>query len=84
MTETAAAPTGIARSDIDFLGAKLEGFDPLRYFDQQDEVEARAAARRWPLLAGLLGYAPPGSPEDSNAGDARPQAGARDSAGGDQ
>jgi len=31
---------------IDLLRAKLDGFDPLRYFDQQDEVEARAAARR--------------------------------------
>jgi len=84
MTETTAAPTGIARSDIDFLGAKLDGFDPLRYFDQQDEVEARAAARRWPLLAGLLGYAPPGPPADNDAGDARPQAGARNGAGGDR
>ncbi len=46
----------LARSDIDVLGKEVAGFDPNRYFDQQDRQAARAAAQRWPLLAGLLGY----------------------------
>ncbi|WP_454710781.1 BcsR/BcsP family cellulose biosynthesis protein [Cupriavidus nantongensis] len=46
----------LARSDIDVLGNEVDGFDPRRYFDHQEMRAAQAAARRWPLLAGLLGY----------------------------
>ncbi|SCU76655.1 conserved hypothetical protein [Cupriavidus necator] len=51
----------LARSDIDVLGSEVDGFDPQHYFDHQELQAARAAARRWPLLASLLGYAGTGS-----------------------
>ncbi|AQV97045.1 hypothetical protein BJN34_24600 [Cupriavidus necator] len=51
----------LARSDIDVLGSEVDGFEPQHYFDQQELQAARAAARRWPLLASLLGYGGTGS-----------------------
>ncbi|MGO4303620.1 BcsR/BcsP family cellulose biosynthesis protein [Cupriavidus sp. RAF12] len=45
----------VAYSDIDVLAQRVEGFDAQRYFDQQDDVEAAAAAKRWPLLARVMG-----------------------------
>lgn len=47
-----------AYSDIDALGRHVEGFDARNYFDQQDAVQTRAAAQRWPLLGRALGHAP--------------------------
>jgi len=44
-----------AYSDIDALAQHVDGFDARHYFDQQGEVETRAAARRWPLLASVMG-----------------------------
>ncbi|MGO4763782.1 BcsR/BcsP family cellulose biosynthesis protein [Cupriavidus sp. 2KB_3] len=46
-----------AYSDIDALGRHVEGFDARHYFDQQDAVQTRAAAQRWPLLGRALGHA---------------------------
>lgn len=56
MKPSNARGLALARSDIDVLGKEVAGFDPHRYFDQQDLLAARAAAQRWPLLASLLGY----------------------------
>jgi hypothetical protein len=56
MKPASARGLALARSDIDILGKEVAGFDPHRYFDQQDLQAARAAAQRWPLLASLLGY----------------------------
>jgi len=44
-----------AYSDIDALAQHVDGFDARHYFDQQGEVETRAAAQRWPLLARMMG-----------------------------
>lgn len=52
---TASRKTAIAYSDIDTLAQHVEGFDARRYFDQQGEVETAEAARRWPLLARVMG-----------------------------
>lgn len=49
----------LARSDIGVLGSEVAGFDPRRYFDHQEQHAAQAAARRWLLLASLLGYEAP-------------------------
>ncbi|WP_425267460.1 BcsR/BcsP family cellulose biosynthesis protein [Cupriavidus lacunae] len=46
---------------MDVLGNEVDGFEPQHYFDQQELQAARAAARRWPLLASLLGYGATGS-----------------------
>jgi len=45
----------IAYNDIDALAQQVSGFDGSHYFDQQDEVETRQAAQRWPLLARTMG-----------------------------
>jgi hypothetical protein len=63
MNQPPGKPAGIARSDIDFLGEKLDGFDPRHYFDRQDEAEASAAAGRWPRVAQWLGYVAPARDE---------------------
>lgn len=41
--------------DIDALARLVEGVDRDRYFDVQAEDRWRAAARRWPLVAAVLG-----------------------------
>ncbi len=45
----------IAYNDIDALAQRVDGFDARHYFDQQGEVETAQAARRWPLLARVMG-----------------------------
>ncbi|MGY8524056.1 BcsR/BcsP family cellulose biosynthesis protein [Paracidovorax citrulli] len=44
-----------ANNDIGALGEKVPGFDPHRYYDQQEVQAAQAADRRWPRLARWLG-----------------------------
>jgi len=64
MKPASARGRAIARSDIDVLGQEVNGFDPARYFDWQDQEAAQAAALRWPLVASLLGYVGPAPLED--------------------
>ncbi|MBY4896303.1 hypothetical protein [Cupriavidus sp. AU9028] len=45
-----------ASNDIGALGEKVPGFNPARYYDQQEVQAAQAADRRWPRLAHWLGY----------------------------
>jgi hypothetical protein len=56
--KTPSVPRGTpgAYSDIDALDRHVEGFDARQYFDQQDAVQTRAAAQRWPLLGRALGH----------------------------
>ncbi len=65
----------IAFSDVDVLAQHVDGFEAGRYFDQQGEVETVAAARRWPLLATVMGYATPIPAPPSPAYGSGPQAG---------
>ncbi|URF03087.1 MULTISPECIES: BcsR/BcsP family cellulose biosynthesis protein [Cupriavidus] len=58
-----------AYSDIDALGRYVEGFDARRYFDQQDAVQTRAAAQRWPLLGRALGHSPDDTDDPSTGTD---------------
>lgn len=61
----------IAYNDIDSLAQKVEGFDNRHYFDQQGEVETAEAARRWPLLARVMGLeAASGPPHSASQNDA--------------
>ncbi|EEA00045.1 hypothetical protein BH160DRAFT_4635 [Burkholderia sp. H160] len=47
------APAG--PNDIDQLARHLDGLDPARYFDRQADDAWRSAARRWPMIAAVLG-----------------------------
>ncbi|MCT9072395.1 hypothetical protein [Cupriavidus gilardii] len=51
-------------NDIEALAMKVPGFAAQRYVDEQEAQAARAAATRWPRLAGWLGYGEDGEPED--------------------
>lgn len=42
-------------NDIEALAMKVPGFAAHRYVDEQEAQAARAAATRWPRLAGWLG-----------------------------
>lgn len=50
-------------NDIEALAMKVPGFAAHRYVDEQETQAARAAATRWPRLAGWLGYGDDGEPE---------------------
>ncbi len=50
-------------NDIEALAMKVPGFAAHRYVDEQEAQAARAAAARWPRLAGWLGYAEDGEAE---------------------
>jgi hypothetical protein len=69
--KTPSVPRGTpgAYSDIDALGRHVEGFDARRYFDQQDAVQTRAAAQRWPLLGRALGHSPDDTDDSSTRTD---------------
>ncbi|PXW28416.1 hypothetical protein [Paraburkholderia caballeronis] len=45
-------------NDIDNLANFVDGVDPKRYFDRQADDAWRNAARRWPVLAAVLGVDP--------------------------
>ncbi len=57
-------------NDIEALAMKVPGFAAHRYVDEQETQAARAAATRWPRLAGWLGYAEDGEPESHAVVDA--------------
>ncbi len=46
-------------NDIDALARFVEGVDSTRYFDYQEQEARAAAAKRWPVLAGVLGVSVP-------------------------
>jgi len=50
-------------NDIEALAMKVPGFAAQRYVDEQEAQAARAAAARWPRLAGWLGYGEDGEPD---------------------
>ncbi len=50
-------------NDIEALAMKVPGFTAHRYVDEQETQAARAAATRWPRLAGWLGHGDDGEPE---------------------
>ncbi|ESH85133.1 hypothetical protein B551_0225755 [Cupriavidus sp. HPC(L)] len=50
-------------NDIEALAMKVPGFAAQRYVDEQEAQAARAAATRWPRLAGWLGYGEDGEPD---------------------
>lgn len=54
-------------NDIEALAMKVQGFAAHRYVDEQETQAARAAATRWPRLAGWLGYGEDGPPESHAA-----------------
>lgn len=68
MKPASARGLPLARSDIDVLGSEVKGFDPQHYFDHQELQAASAAARRWPLLASLLGYGGEGGESGGSSG----------------
>ncbi|WP_422648388.1 hypothetical protein OJJOAM_002910 [Cupriavidus sp. H18C1] len=54
-------------NDIEALAMKVPGFAAHRYVDEQEAQAARAAAARWPRLAGWLGYGEGGEAERHDA-----------------
>lgn len=54
-------------NDIEALAMKVPGFAAHRYVDEQEAQAARAAATRWPRLAGWLGYGEDGEAESHAA-----------------
>ncbi|MBO4121091.1 hypothetical protein J5T34_10175 [Cupriavidus gilardii] len=55
-------------NDIEALAMKVPGFAAHRYVDEQETQAARAAATRWPRLAGWLGHGDDGAPEGHAVG----------------
>jgi hypothetical protein len=55
-------------NDIEALAQKVPGFDAHRYVDEQEAQAASAAARRWPRLAGWLGYSDNGRDDGRDDG----------------
>lgn len=54
-------------NDIEALAMKVPGFAAHRYVDEQEAQAARAAAARWPRLAGWLGGGEDGEAERDDA-----------------
>ncbi|MCG5261066.1 hypothetical protein EM868_19545 [Cupriavidus gilardii] len=57
-------------NDIEALAMKVPGFAAHHYVDEQEAQAARAAATRWPRLAGWLGYGEDGEAQSQAVADA--------------
>lgn len=53
--------------DVAALARKVSGFDAGRYFDAQAQNEYHGALERWPVLARLMGLAPPSAAQEALA-----------------